>query len=199
MSIKELETTWNQQPNHSSPSSEALALIAKTKKSFSKTILAIASMLLLVLVVFGSKIHRIWIDPERGFGDSIWDLTLTGMGVACVLFAINCLMRFNREFRALGQNTRHCVELLIRNVDEEIRSIRRDTPIMFLIFLVLFGLAKWEAVRAGLESPSEWVLLIFVATAFSICGGILYHRMNAFLKPRSSALKQLLRELSAET
>ena len=175
MSIKELETTWNQQPNHSSPSSEALALIAKTKKSFSKTILAIASMLLLVLVVFGSKIHRIWIDPERGFGDSIWDLTLTGMGVACVLFAINCLMRFNREFRALGQNTRHCV------------------------FLVLFGLAKWEAVRAGLESPSEWVLLIFVATAFSICGGILYHRMNAFLKPRSSALKQLLRELNAET
>lgn len=199
MSLEEMENAWQTQKTNATPPPEAERRISRVKNDFTKTVIICAGVTLTVIFVFGLKVHRILEDSDRTFSNSIWDLTLNSLGVVCVFFSVVYLVRFYRELRALGQDTRRCIELFIRNVEEEIRSIRRDAPVMFLIYLIIIALAKWESIRAGYETPDEWSLLIAVAAMFTIFAAVLYHRLKTFLVPRSVELKNLLRQFDQET
>ncbi|GAB5559857.1 MAG: hypothetical protein SynsKO_15040 [Synoicihabitans sp.] len=198
MSLEEMENAWERQKTDAPESTIINKSVGKMTADFRRNMILCAGMTLVVVLAFFLKIHKIAIDPDRTFSNSIWELTISGMGIACMLFSVTYVIRFHRELQAIGQDTRRCLRLLIRNVEEEIRSIRRDAPSMFLIYLILFALAKWESIRAGLEQSGEWAFVITIFGMFAIFGAVLYHRMKVFLIPRCTELRALLKEFDSD-
>ncbi|MCC5024505.1 MAG: hypothetical protein J6386_17690 [Candidatus Synoicihabitans palmerolidicus] len=186
-----MESTWSAQPMQQGADSETTRRISKMGRSLRSQLLISFGSLAITLLVFASKLQKIGADPTRTFANSFWDLTLVLAGVACAGFGVSCALRFRREFRALGQDTRQCLELLISNVDEEIRSIRRDGPPMFALYLVLMIFAKWQSIDAGFESRWEWGFIVAVASMLTVVGAVLRHRLRAFLVPRRAELENV--------
>lgn len=186
MSLEEMEDTWS---NQSVPPSRNVEPVKKAADSLNNTLLLSWGMLSVVVFAFALKVHKIWTEPAHTFANSFWDLSIAAAGVACGVFGVIWARKFVHEFRALGQDTVRCLDHLIYSVEWEIRSIRRDTPIMMLIFFVLFLLAKHQSITSGLEDAFEWNLIPFVLGIFGIAGAVLYHRVRAFLQPRLTELR----------
>ena len=186
MSLEEMEDTWH---NQSPPSPRKIEPVQKAANSLTRTLLISWGMLAFVVWAFALKAHKIWIEPEHTFANSFWDLAIAATGVACGVFGVLWARKFVHEFRILGQDTVRCLDLLIYNVKWEIRSIRRDLPIMFLVFFVMFILAKHQSISSGLETAVEWTYISFVLGVFGITGAVMHHRVKAFLRPRLAELQ----------
>ncbi len=191
MSLDEMEQTWNEQQLPSDPAAKP---VQKAANSLSRTLLLAWAMLAVMVFALALKVHEVWVEPERTFANSFWNLSIAAASVACGGFGVVWARRFVSEFRTLAHDTVRCLDLLIYNVEWEIRSIRRDLPLMMLGFLILFVLAKGQSISAGFESSVEWNYIWFVLVVFGITGAVMYHRVQAFLRPRLEELRAVRRQ-----
>ena len=67
-------------------------------------------------------------------------------------------------------------------------------PIMLLIYLGLFALAKHQSISAGLEDAAEWNFIGLVGLIFAVIGAFMYHFLRAFLRPHLAELQAVRRQ-----
>jgi len=196
MSLVEMQTTWSNQTPAPLPSHRP---IKTAVNSLTPTLLLCWGMLAVVVFSFALQVHAISTDPVRTFANSFWDLSISGAGIAAGVFGVVWARKFFLEFRALGQDTVRCLDLLITNVKWEIRSIRRDFPAMVVMFLILFSFARLQSVNAGLADSMEWDSFLSFLMIFGIAGAVMYVRVKNFLQPRLADLQAVRRQFDPTT
>lgn len=196
MSFEELERTWTEQPQRAVDRAGAMRHLAKLRRSTAGATAFAVVGLLLALGNLALKVHRLVDDERFTLANASWDLVI---GVTVVVgsgVGLWQAVRLRREFRALASDTFGCLELLIRQVRGEIRSFRRDLPLVLGGIAVLLVLAKAQSIAAGIESSSEWLLVGLVVAAMVMAVALMQHRVTAFLVPRLGALEAVRRDLA---
>lgn len=191
MSLEEMEQTWNQQ-SLSPPL--PVEPVRRAASHLTRTLLIAWGMLAVALFAFLLRVHQIWIDPAHTLANSFWNLIIAAAGVAGVGVGVFWSHHFAAKFRLLAHDTIRCVDLMIHSAEKEIKSIRRDMPIMMLVYLGLFALAKHQSISAGLEDAAEWNFIGFLMLIFGVIGAFMYHFLRAFLRPHLAELQAVRRQ-----
>lgn len=199
MSLDEMEEAWrNQPPTRLSPQ-QVVDQVAALKSGFVPGITVCAVAMLVGLIGWGLWVQSILIDPERTLGAAIRDLGVHGVVIVGMLYMIRQNVRWQRELRTLGEDTRRCISFSISRVDEDIRSLWREGPLFSGTVIIFSSLAEWEFARANAGSSGDWSRIILIAAALSLMWVHQYYRMRVYWVPRATELKKLLNEFNAET
>lgn len=196
MSIEEMETVWSsQQARESHGSAKSEHWINHARKNTALTQAVLWGCLIITVIGFVLKVHRLVTSAEVTLLNSSFDLLISLGVVVCASFSGLQYQRHRRELRSLAHDPARCIEFLLQSNRKEIRDTKRSLPIVLFGILCLVLLSKWQSVSYGLESVSNagsGVALVVIVVG--VCAGVMYHRVNAFLEPRVSHLCEALAE-----
>lgn len=189
-----MESAWGAQPAPK-PATNARAWIDKSRRSIRTHTLILLVAILGNGIGLGLQIHRVLVDPARTLGNSAGEMLVPALSLAICLAGGVILRRYLRRFHLLRHDTRHCLEMVLKDKQREI-NLTYWVPLAYLVFLGLLILGKIQSIAEEFESPDNpWFGVVAAAIIFVIASAFLFHRTNAFLKPEVRELKQTLESL----
>ncbi len=192
MTMEKAQEIWKEQAADSPSVQRAHEWTAKARRSQLGQTAFAALALGLSFVVMALKLIVVAHDSRFSFANSSVDVAIGLILVLGNLWAMRKHIRQRRQFEALGDDSRSCLDHLIAATREEIAEIRRGMPIVALGMLGLVLLAKWQSIVVGRESTGEiWPILAILGAIVVISGAAFRHRLNEFLKPRLESLQEI--------
>lgn len=198
MSYDELNEVWNTQKPQSVSQARAQQWLDQARKRH----LLETALLTIALIIGLSNIAlqsiTIAMDSERTVWISSINLALSLIPFVCAMIATHHYIRERKEHEAMGDNLKTCLTQLIDKTETEIRHIRRGLPLFCLGILGLVILSKWQTQTVGIQNKDgDWGGVIVATGIMIIAGAVMYHRMNAFLRPRLNSMRSTLQRLEA--
>ena len=198
MSYDELKEVWNAQKPQSISQARAQQWSDQARKHY---ILEAALLTIALIVGLGNiALQSIVIatDSERTLWNSSINLALSLIPFVCATIASYHYIRERKEHEAMGANLKNCLTQLIAKTETEIRHIRKGLPLFCLGILGLVILSRWQSQSAGIQGQDgDWGGVIVAIGIMIIAGSVMYHRMNAFLRPRLNSMRSTLQQLEA--
>lgn len=199
MSLDELEEAWNHQPITPSDQPKVMDHIANMNLWFVPGMIVCGFAVLVALMTWGLTFQTILIAPEGAFGTIIRLPVIDVVTIVLSLVMIRQNLRLQRELQMLGQETYRCIEFLISQVNDEIRAVRRVSPIISSTLFVLLLLKEWFAPQSELIFVSRWDTLGLLACVLGLSWVLQSYQVRVYSVPRLNELKTLLQDFRAET
>lgn len=198
MSLDEVQSVWNEQPIRSVSQSAALQHLTKARRSTIGGIFFGGLVLVSCLLTLWHQVNRALTDNAYTFANSYLDLAMTVAGIVLVLYGLAYVLRLQRDLRTFQNDTLSCLDRLIRSVRDDVRSIRRDLPLMFGGIVLLGVLSRVQLLRGGVDFSGGWAEIIFCGLGVLIVYAVFRFHLHVHVLPRLAALEKTRRDLAEE-